>query len=195
MENLAEKKKAILESTLALVKVNGFHGTPMSMVAKKAGVAAGTIYHYFESKDSLIFELYSYLKQQAIQVVRESQKPDATYQERFFALWFAFYTYYTSNPSVLCFFEQFVNSPYAEKAKSIPSELDELLHAFFEEGINSGQLRPVAPQILSMLAHGNAISLAKVYGIGKLNLATADLELVVQILWDGMSQKTSEINS
>jgi AcrR family transcriptional regulator len=57
-EIIAEKKKAIFESTLELVRENGFHGTPMSLVAKKAGVAAGTIYHYFESKDALIIALH-----------------------------------------------------------------------------------------------------------------------------------------
>ena len=49
-----DKRTAIFESTLALVREQGFHGTPMSQVAKKAGVAAGTLYLYFESKDHLI---------------------------------------------------------------------------------------------------------------------------------------------
>src|SRR5690606_31556619 len=60
MDNVTDKKKAIFESTLELIKENGFHGTPMSLVAKNACVAAGTIYHYFKSKDELICELYAY---------------------------------------------------------------------------------------------------------------------------------------
>ena len=48
------KRKAILKSTLELIKDNGFHGTPISLIAKNAGVASGTIYHYFPSKDAII---------------------------------------------------------------------------------------------------------------------------------------------
>ena len=54
MHNIGDKKQAIFESTLALIRDHGFHGAPMSLVAKNAGVAAGTIYHYFESKEALL---------------------------------------------------------------------------------------------------------------------------------------------
>jgi hypothetical protein len=37
-----DKKQAVLDAMLALVVSNGFHGTPMSLVAKQAGVAAST---------------------------------------------------------------------------------------------------------------------------------------------------------
>ncbi len=48
--DIAAMKKAILKSTLKLVKNNGLHGTTVSLISKNAGVAAGTIYHYFPSK-------------------------------------------------------------------------------------------------------------------------------------------------
>lgn len=37
---------------------NGFHATRVSEVAKAAGVADGTIYLYFESKEELLFSLF-----------------------------------------------------------------------------------------------------------------------------------------
>ena len=56
--DIADKKEAILKSTLELIKDNGFHGTPISEIARHAGVASGTIYHYFSSKDAIIITLY-----------------------------------------------------------------------------------------------------------------------------------------
>ena len=47
--DIPDKREAILKSTLELIKDNGFHGTPISLIAKNAGVASGTIYHYFPS--------------------------------------------------------------------------------------------------------------------------------------------------
>jgi AcrR family transcriptional regulator len=58
-----DKKEAILNATLELISKHGFHSSPMSEVAKQANVAAGTIYHYFKSKDELICALYVSLKE------------------------------------------------------------------------------------------------------------------------------------
>jgi TetR/AcrR family transcriptional regulator, multidrug resistance operon repressor len=188
MEHLADKKRAILESTLELVKENGFHGTPMSMVAKEAGVAAGTIYHYFESKEHLICELYKYVMAQGISVLQISDNKTQTYKERFFSLWMGLYNFYTSNPNVLRFWEQFVNSPYNNrKAAGEHDELHKQLFSFFEEGIKEGHLRAVNPEVLGLLVHGSSISTAKVHGYGKIILSETDLRQIVQILWDGMS--------
>ena len=52
------KQDDILEAALELIAERGFHGAPISMIAKKAGVGEGTIYIYFENKDALINELY-----------------------------------------------------------------------------------------------------------------------------------------
>lgn len=188
MAPLAEKKKAILESTLELVKENGFHGTPMSMVAKEAGVAAGTIYHYFESKERLICELYSYVKQRTIDALQAGDNEALPYQDRFFAIWMSLYTFYIENPNVLRFFEQFVNSPYnTNKVEVRHDEFHTLLYVFFESGIKQDFLRPVNPEILGVLAHGSIITTAKVYGRGKIPLGDVELKQIAQILWDGMS--------
>ncbi|GAB3531359.1 TetR/AcrR family transcriptional regulator [Pontibacter brevis] len=188
MEPIADKKKAILESTLELVKENGFHGTPMSMVAKEAGVAAGTIYHYFDSKERLICELYSYVKQQTIEAVQSGDNEALPYQERFFTFWMSLYNFYIRKPNVLRFFEQFVNSPYITKmAEARQDEFHKLMYRFFEVGIAQGCLRPVNPEILGVLTHGSIISTAKVYRHGKITLEEEELRQIIQILWDGMS--------
>ncbi|WP_114783923.1 TetR/AcrR family transcriptional regulator [Botryobacter ruber] len=190
MENLADKKKAILESTLELIKENGFHGTPMSLVAKQAGVAAGTIYHYFDSKDTLICQLFQYLRNQLLAVVRNSDVPGKPYQERFYDLWKSLCSFYTGNPNVLVFFEQFINSPYNKKRlEAGPDPFHQLIFSFLEEGVESGYLRPVNPEILGVLLHGSIVSTAKTYKFGNVQLGEADLEQIRQILWDGMAAK------
>jgi len=188
MEHLAEKKKAIFESTLELIKDNGFHGTPMSMVAKEAGVAAGTIYHYFDSKERLMCELYSYVKRRVIEAVRDGDTPELPYRERFFEIWLNLFYFYRDNPNILQFFEQFVNSPYnAKKLEPGYDEFQHMLFRFFSKGIEEGHLRPANPEILGMLTHGSIITTAKVYKHGKIQLGEEELKQIAEILWDGIS--------
>ena len=53
---IPDKRTDILQSALELIAERGFHGAPISEIAQKANVAAGTIYRYFENKDLLIKE-------------------------------------------------------------------------------------------------------------------------------------------
>jgi hypothetical protein len=48
------KRDVILIAMLDLVGERGFHDAPMSVLAKKAGVSAGIIYHYSSGKEELI---------------------------------------------------------------------------------------------------------------------------------------------
>lgn len=194
MEPIADKKKAIFESTLELVREKGFHGTPMSLVAKRAGVAAGTIYHYFESKQDLIIELFFYIRDQIIDVLKREDNAEVPFRKCFFNIWYGLYDYYSQNPNVLMFFEQFVNSPYNTCLnEASKSEFQKYLFGFFERGIQEGHLKPLSPKILGTLAHANIISTVKMYSSGRLVLEEGELKQIPQILWDGM--KSSDRNT
>ncbi len=49
---------AIFDATLSVVMKTGFNGLKMADVAKKAGLATGTVYLYFKNKEALINALY-----------------------------------------------------------------------------------------------------------------------------------------
>jgi AcrR family transcriptional regulator len=52
--NLNEKKQQIMNAALKLFVENGFHGTSTAEIAKTAGVATGTLFHHFKTKQELI---------------------------------------------------------------------------------------------------------------------------------------------
>ncbi len=55
---IREKSKSrILAAALALFSENGFHATSIQMIAERAGIAAGLLYNYFESKEQLFREV------------------------------------------------------------------------------------------------------------------------------------------
>lgn len=56
-----EKKQAILEAAMDVVGAEGI-GAPTAKIARKAGVAEGTLFTYFASKDILLNDLYVTLK-------------------------------------------------------------------------------------------------------------------------------------
>jgi TetR/AcrR family fatty acid metabolism transcriptional regulator len=55
-----DKRERILDAAVRVFARKGFHATRVSEVAKAAGVADGTIYLYFESKDHLLISLFEH---------------------------------------------------------------------------------------------------------------------------------------
>ncbi|MBX3261259.1 MAG: TetR/AcrR family transcriptional regulator [Labilithrix sp.] len=76
---LGDKRDRILKAAVKVFARNGFHATRVSEVAKAAGVADGTIYLYFESKEELLFSLFEDRVGKLLSFMRDElpKKPDA----------------------------------------------------------------------------------------------------------------------
>ena len=55
----ADKRRAILDAAIRVFARQGFHSARVSDVASEAGVAYGLVYHYFDSKDQMLNELFT----------------------------------------------------------------------------------------------------------------------------------------
>ncbi len=50
----SEKYQRILDAAVEVIAERGYFSSPVSAIAKRAGVADGTIYLYFKSKDDVL---------------------------------------------------------------------------------------------------------------------------------------------
>lgn len=57
IRRLAEREKAILDAAIALAAEDGMAAVQIAAVAGRAGIAAGTVYRYFPTKNDLVAEL------------------------------------------------------------------------------------------------------------------------------------------
>lgn len=64
------KKQLLLDAALTLFVDQGIYATSTASIAKAAGVANGTLFHHFSSKDVLVLELYKDIKRNfALQII------------------------------------------------------------------------------------------------------------------------------
>lgn len=61
MAKSEQTRQMLYQTALKLFASDGFEATTMRQIAKKAGVAPGAIYYYFESKESLVQHYYEQL--------------------------------------------------------------------------------------------------------------------------------------
>jgi AcrR family transcriptional regulator len=73
-------RQRLIRAALELFATRGYHDTTTAQIAKKAGVAEGTIYRHFPSKQQLLNELYRAAMRWAAKVVQDTEaaeKPHA----------------------------------------------------------------------------------------------------------------------
>jgi AcrR family transcriptional regulator len=65
-------QQRLIRAALELFSSRGYHDTTTAQIAKKAGVAEGTIYRHFSSKQQLLNELYRAALRWAVKVVDDT---------------------------------------------------------------------------------------------------------------------------
>ncbi|MDQ6762396.1 MAG: TetR/AcrR family transcriptional regulator [Bacteroidota bacterium] len=184
---IADKKQAILNSTLKLIKEHGLHGTTVSMISKKAGVASGTIYHYFPGKDDIIMELNCQVRKEMLDAMFGEASSKKEYRQQFFEGWINLCKYFISNPGSLIFIEQFNSSPYAKinSAKKLKGSVNRF-HEFLQQGMDEGYLKKMEYKLIASAVFGCITATAKYHITGRFGFKDNDLCKVATILWDGI---------
>lgn len=81
-EKKAGTRQRILEECYQLVSQFGFRGVSVSEVAKRSGIATGSIYGHFPSKADLIAEVFRFCSQHEVKAVADVASGSGTPSER-----------------------------------------------------------------------------------------------------------------
>ena len=80
-------RKRIVNAALALFRAKGFDATTTKAIARRAGIAEGTVFNYFRSKEDIALLFFEQEVDQAIAAVRENPRlRKAPLEEKLFAL-------------------------------------------------------------------------------------------------------------
>ncbi len=79
---LADTRRSILDAARGLVAEGGFAAVQMTEVAKKAGVATGTLYRYFSSKEALCRQVFREVSAREMGMLAEIASSDEPASER-----------------------------------------------------------------------------------------------------------------
>lgn len=92
-----EKRERLLSSALKLFVKNGVMNTSTAEIAKEAGIAAGTLFLYFPTKQELLNALVLKIGKEQSDHINQLLKPSLSARETFFTIWHGTITWFLDN--------------------------------------------------------------------------------------------------
>jgi AcrR family transcriptional regulator len=89
-EDYEAKSQAIMDSAASLFAKSGYPTAKMEDVAKACGATKSMLYHYFPTKDDLLFAMLQEHLQRVISVLEEALATSGTPRERLYAVVLAY---------------------------------------------------------------------------------------------------------
>jgi len=178
-----------MQAMLELVGEHGFHGSPMALVADRAGVAAGTIYRFFESKDILIKEVYATLEKQLMAAVTANYPAGLPVRERFLHIGRQVVGFFIASPLQFRFLEQFHNSPYGvacRREKVFGKNNKNIIIQLFEEARDQQVIKDLPLPILFALTFGPLVDICRDHILEFITLDDRLVNRTVDACWDAV---------
>jgi AcrR family transcriptional regulator len=177
-----DRAALVRRAFVELVAANGFRGTSMAAVASRAGVATGTAYVHYQSKDEVVLAAYREVKADLGQAAAQAADASLAPADLFGRMWRAMYDHLAADPVRARFLIQVAASPYAAEAHEAAAADDELINAPDMQRLVT-KLLPLPPTVLWDLSMGPAIRLAA----GEHGLTDYELEMVAKACWRAVS--------
>jgi TetR/AcrR family transcriptional regulator, fatty acid metabolism regulator protein len=140
----ADKRRRILEAAIHVFARKGYFAARVSDVARKAGVADGTIYLYFRGKEDILVRLFDEVMSEHVQEAREAVRALPSVPERLLAIAERHLTVLGENRDLAAVFQVELRQSTRFMERFTASWLHdyfELLDEVMEEGQRDGSLR------------------------------------------------------
>lgn len=179
-----DRPAAIRKALRDLVAERGFHGASMGAVAKAAGVATGTAYVHYESKEELVYATYLELKSDLGRAVLAEYDEAAAPQDRWRQILTAAYEFMAAQPERARFLTQLEESPYFEEAYSRLNVAGDPLGDIARAEDLADLLVPLPHEVIYALSLGVAVRLIA----AGVRLKPEEIDLLVGATWRAVTQ-------
>ncbi|HEY0107058.1 MAG TPA: TetR/AcrR family transcriptional regulator [Rhizomicrobium sp.] len=179
-----DKRARLLAAALDLFESRGFDGVAVPEIAAKAGVATGTVYRYFASKEALVNALYRHWKDTYNALVLAPLPAGIPIREKFSAYWQRMMLFARTHPRAARFMDLHHHAAYLDdESRSLSRAYIDVAQDFFAEAGASGAIRAIEPDLVIALMWGAAAGLTKFAAQGALRSDAMTASQMEEALW------------
>lgn len=189
-----EKREKFLAAALRLFVENGVQRTSTAEIAKEAGTAAGTLFLYFPTKQSLIDELVLGMGRQQAENIQAAIRPELSARERFWNIWSSSVRWFIENPDAFRFIQQVRDSAVVSEA--VVQESNAFFSFYYEaiqKGLAEGVTKPYPVELIGGFLYAGITAITNLAISQPDTYAKEDMiRLAFDIFWDGIKQPSKE---
>jgi len=183
-----QTREAILHAARELMSERSYDATTMPGVAQRAGIAAGTIYLHFASKEAMVNAVYRASKLEMQRFLVDAMATARTPREGFHRLWRGLFEFSCKEPEAFRFLEMHRHLPYLDPAsREVARNVFEGVADYVRLAQKEGAVRDVPPEVLIALAFGAFVGLAKEAECGHAPLDEESITASESAVWDLLS--------
>ena len=191
-----DKPQQIIEAAVRVFARKGYYNSRVSDIAREAGIAAGTIYLYFKTKDDILVTLFRDKMAEFVGALRKAiaEEPDAASKvRRLVSLHFCMLE---ENPQLA----EVVQVELRQGQKFFRGASSQEIGAYFaligsvlDEGVAEGRFRSSLPvKVATKMLFGAMDQMATSWVLGKRGYRLADTaDAVAEIFLQGVAATTS----
>ena len=187
-----DKRARLLEAALELFETRGFDAVAVPEIAAKAGVAVGTVYRYFETKDALVNALYRQWKQAYNDLVLAPAPKGMKPRDLFSRTWHRMTLFARSNPRAVRFMDLHHHAAYLDdESRALSKSYTQFAEDFVRAARDAGVIRALNPIMVVALMWGAAAGLTKFSASGALDFDAKMAGDMEEALWRAIATDTN----
>ncbi len=147
----------LYNAALEMFVTKGFHGTATAKIAERAGVANGTLFNYFPTKDELVKSLFLHTKDQLSCHLKETVS-GVSVKDIMKMQYFSTINWSLENQLKFRYMNLFMTSPYALNVDS-EQQLNEEHFKLIQKGMDYGLIQKLPLDFIHNLIYGHTFAL------------------------------------
>ncbi len=193
------RTEAIIAATRMVIAAQGPEFT-LDQVAEKAGVAKGTLYLYFPSKDELVFTVLKNDIGWLLENTREALGTDRPLLERMRKMVHDQFEFVSANRNIFLYYrarmggsEHAAQKDFQYRMKEEYDQFIDLMTSHFEKAMAAGEIRPLEPRRLARVFSGTVDSVLVDYIISSQETPIdEEVDFVLDVVLHGIAKGETE---
>ncbi|MFN3245211.1 MAG: TetR/AcrR family transcriptional regulator [Leptonema sp. (in: bacteria)] len=152
---ISERK--IFQAAIKVIAEQGYHNTRISDIAKEAGVAYGLVYHYFGSKENIMFIILDEVTKKFSEKIEKIDSENIHTLEKLARISdYMFDTYLASKEIIQLLVREIIKEPKINKDKLIAERILDKISYIIENGKRKKEIYSfIEPKILTLVFFGS----------------------------------------
>ena len=189
-----DKKEQLMSSALKMFVANGVGNTSTNAIAKEAGVAAGTLFLYFPTKQDLIHALILKIGKEQSETIKSLPGLSGSARENFLTIWEGSIRWFLEHIEAYQYIRQVRDSGLiAEQVVQESAKFFDYYYLAIQKGLAEGSIKAYPIELIGGLLYQDIVAV--------MNLIETQSDPVKQneyihagfeVFWDGIKASESD---